>query len=367
MEIASEHGHNIVEEDIDIDIDLTTGHVDEDDILDDVDADADFDTNIDDVPAQFEIDDLMVDDDHDDASYHMEDADLLEEDTDDHNMEQEPAGMSSTVDHPSEHFFNEIHPAEPSIDDVGVSDQYWDDSQVAQPSASAENAQDAEATVYGSENIVDNSAVSANDLNPQDAQEFAPNLSPHSPTEKDTQPNSPQNSNYDQSHGEHLENNLKGPPEAVEAIDPNTYTEDEEHLDSNTASNENGFNPIINAEDQEQANPDLKTASTKSGSIDPVNSTIEPSKDLDNQNHAREIVVKYNNRNYPLIRKSSADHPNEYFFDDHSVVEKPFNEFCAEIRKVLIEENLPKDDKISLVIEELQLVIEEVSRSHPHS
>ncbi|QSZ30892.1 hypothetical protein DSL72_000450 [Monilinia vaccinii-corymbosi] len=364
MEIASEHGHNIVEEDIDIDIDLTTGNFDEDDILDDVDADADFDTNIDDVPAQIETDDLMVDDDGDDASYHMEDADLLEEEADDHNMEQEPAGMPSTVNHPADNFFNEIHPAEPSIDDVGVSDQYWDDSQVAQPSTGAANAQGAEAIVYGSENIVDNSAVSANDSNPQDVQEFAPNLFPHSPTEKDTQPNSPQNPNSDHFNGEHLENSLNEPADAVEAIDPNTHTEDEEHLDLNTTSNESGSNPTINAEDQEQAHPDLNIASTKSGSIDPLNSTFESSKDSDNQNHAREIVVEYNNRNYPLIRKSSADHPNEYFFDDHSVVEKPFNEFCAEIRKVLMEENLPKDDKISLVIEELQLVIEETQLAY---
>ena len=36
MEISSEHGHNIRDEDIDIDIDFTTGHADEDYILEDV-------------------------------------------------------------------------------------------------------------------------------------------------------------------------------------------------------------------------------------------------------------------------------------------------------------------------------------------
>ncbi|KAG4030487.1 hypothetical protein MFRU_012g02200 [Monilinia fructicola] len=365
MEIASEHGHNIVEEDIDIDIDLTTGHVDEDDILDDVDADADFDTNIDDVPAQIETDDLMVDDDRDDASYHMVDADLLEEEADDHNMEQDPAVMSFAGDHPSDISFNEIQPAESSIEDVGVSDQYWDDSQVAQPSAGTSNAQDSEATVYGSENIVENTADSAdstdsaNDITTQDAQGPAPNLFPHSPTEKETQPSSPQNPKYDDSNGEVLENDLNEPTDPVEAIDPNTNTEDEENLDLNTIPNEDDSNVVINAEDQEQAHPNLNTASDKSGTIDPHNSTSESLEDFEKQNHAREIVVKYNNRNYPLIRRSSTDHPNEFFFEDHSIVEKPFNEFYAEIRKVLMEENLPKDDKISLVIEELQLVIEE--------
>ncbi|KAB8296874.1 hypothetical protein EYC80_002283 [Monilinia laxa] len=362
MEIASEHGPNIVEEDIDIDIDLTTGHVDEDDILDDVDADADFDTNIDDVPAQIETDDLMVDDDRDDASYHMEDADLLEEEADDHNMEQDPAGMSFADDHPSDISFNEIQPAESNIEDVGVSDQYWDDSQVAQPSAGASNAQDSEATVYGSENIIENiadSADTANDITTQDTQEPAPNLFPHSPTEKETHPSSPQNPNYNDSNVEPLENDLNEPTDPVEAIDPNTHTEDEENLDLNTIPNENGSNVVINAEDQEEAHPNLNTSSDKSGTIDPHNSTSESLEDFDKQNHAREIVVKYNNRNYPLIRRSSTDHPNEFFFEDHSIIEKPFNKFYAEIRKVLMEENLPKDDKISLVVEELQLVIEE--------
>ncbi|KAF7879389.1 hypothetical protein EAF04_000585 [Stromatinia cepivora] len=359
MEIASEHGHNIVEEDIDIDIDLTTGHVDEDDILDDVDADADFDTNITDVPAHVETDDLMVDDDRDDASYHMEDADLLEEEADDHNMEQEPAGLSFATDDPSGNSFNEVQSTELSIVDTGVSDQFWDDAQVAQESDEATNAQDTAATVHGSEDVVDNSADSANNLNTKDTQDLAPASFPHGPTDENTQSNSPQNHNYDESNRESLENNLDEPTNPVEANDPNIYAEDEEHLDLNTESTESGpIDTSTNAEDQGQERSDLNTASAEK-SLSDNSPTFDTSKDLEDQHHAREIVVKYNNRNYPLIRKYSTDHPNEFFFEDPSVVEKPFNEFCSEIRKVLMEENLPKDDKISLVIEELQLVIEE--------
>ncbi|KAJ8065443.1 hypothetical protein OCU04_006128 [Sclerotinia nivalis] len=359
MEIASEHGHNIVEEDIDIDIDLTTGHVDEDDILDDIDADADFDTNITDVPAHVETDDLMLDDDRDDASYHMEDADLLEEEADDHNMEQEPAGLSFATDDPSGDSFNEVQSTELSIVDTGVSDQFWDDAQVAQESDEAANAQDTAATVHGSEHVVDNSADNVNNLNTKDTQDLAPASFPHSPTEN-TQSDSPQNHNYDEPNKENLENNLDQPTNTVEPNDPNIYAEDQEHLDLNTASIESGpIDPSTNAEDQEQEHSNLNTASAEKSLSDPNSPTLDSSKDLENQHHAREIVVKYNNRNYPLIRKYSTDHPNEFFFEDSSVVEKPFNEFCSEIRKVLMEENLPKDDKISLIIEELQLVIEE--------
>ncbi|ESZ98047.1 hypothetical protein SBOR_1578 [Sclerotinia borealis F-4128] len=359
MEIASEHGHNIVEGDIDIDIDLTTGHIDEDDILDDIDADADFDTNIVDVPAQTETDDLMLDDVRDDTSYHMEDADQLEEEADDHIMEQEPAGMSFATD--AHYSFNEIHPADPSNLDAGVSDQFWDDPQLAQQSDDAADAQDTEATVHGAENAIANGPDSAFNLNAKDIQELAPVSFPHLPTDEDTRSNSPQNPNYNESNGESLESNLNEPTDPVEAVDHNIYAEDETHLDLNKVSSKSGsINPNVHAEDQEEEHPDPNIASPESGSVHPNEAKFEPSKDTEDQYHAREIVVKYNNRNYPLIRKSSADHPNEFFFEDPSVVEKSFNEFCVEIRKVLLEENLPKDDKISLVVEELQLVIEEI-------
>ncbi|CAD6442862.1 1cfa243e-b505-47b1-b9c4-d62d38cb9336 [Sclerotinia trifoliorum] len=360
MEIASEHGHNIVEEDIDIDIDLTTGHVDEDDILDDVDADADFDTNITDVPAHVETDDLMLDDDRDDASYHMEDADLLEEEADDHNMEQEPAGLSLATDNPSGNSFNEVQSTELSVVDAGVSDQFWDDAQVAQELDEAAIAQDTAATVHGSEDLVGSSADSVKNLNTKDTRDLAPASFPHSPTDENTQSNSPQNHNYDESNRKSLENNLDESTYIVKANDPNVYAEDEEHLDLNTAPTESApIDTSTNAEDQGQERSDLNTAPAEKSSSDPNGPTLDSSKDLENQHHAREIVVKYNDRSYPLIRKYATDHPNEFFFEDPSVVEKPFNEFCSEIRKVLMEENLPKDDKISLVIEELQLVIEE--------
>lgn len=360
MEIASEHGHNIVEEDIDIDIDLTTGHVDEDDILDDVDPDTDFDTNITDVPAHVETDDLMLDDDRDDASYHMEDADLLEEEADDHNMEQEPAGLSFTTDNPSGNSFNEVQSTELSIVDTGVSDQFWDDAQVAQESGEAANALDTAATVHGSEDLVDNSPESVKNLNTKDTQDLAPASFPHSPTDENTQSNSPQNHNHDESNRQSLENNLDESTNVVEANGTNVYAKDEENLDLNTASIESGpINTSTNAEDQGPERSGPNTASAEESSSKPNSATLDSSKDLENQHHAREIVVKYNNRNYPLIRKYSTDHPNEFFFEDPSVVEKPFNEFCYEIRKVLMEENLPKDDKISLLIEELQLTIEE--------
>lgn len=363
MEIASEHGQNIVEEDIDIDIDLTTGHIDEDDILDDVDADGDFDTNITDVPAHIEADDLMIDDDLDDASYHMEDADLLEEEADDHNMEQEPPGLSFATDDPSNNSFNEIHVTESSILNTGVSDQFWDDSQVAQESNESVNAQDTEAIVHNPENVVDNSAVSANDLNAKDAQDLPPVS--FSPPDEEVQSYSPQDLNYDDSTREFQGDNLEEPTNPVEAIDPDIYAEDEEHIDLSTTSVESGLiDPNTHSDDQGQAHPDPNITSTEKSSIDLSKSASESLEDSKNQHHAREIVVKYNNRNYPLIRKSSTDHPNEFFFEDPSVVEKSLNDFCSEIRKILMEENLPKDDKISLVIEELQLVIEEVSTHH---
>ncbi|KAF7937434.1 uncharacterized protein EAE98_001748 [Botrytis deweyae] len=383
MEIASEHGHNTAEEDIDIDIDLTTGNVDEDDILDDIDADADFDTNITDVPAHVETDDLMVDDDGDDASYHMEDADLLEEEADDHVMEQEPAVLSFATDEPSDTSFTELHATESNFVGTGVSDQFWDEPQEQNE---VMNAQDIEVNIHGSETVVDNSADSTQNSDSKDSKEFAPVSFPHPPTDEDPQSNSPPNSNYDGTTQEELESNVNEPPNpnhddttqeeletnvneptnSIEATDSNIYAEDGEQLGSSTASTESApidLNSHTEGQEQEpepeQEHPDLNTVSAESDLIDTNNSTLESTKDSEYQYHARGIVVKYNNRSYPLIRKSSTDHPNDFFFEDSSVVEKTLNEFCSEIRKVLAEENLPQDDKISLVIEELQLVIEE--------
>ncbi|KAF7880904.1 uncharacterized protein EAF02_006795 [Botrytis sinoallii] len=383
MEIASEHGHNTAEEDIDIDIDLTTGNVDEDDILDDIDADADFDTNITDVPAHVETDDLMVDDDGDDASYHMEDADLLEEEADDHVMEQEPAVLSFATDEPSDTSFTELHATESNFVGTGISDQFWDEPQEQNEVL---NAQDIEVNIHGSETVVDNSADSTKKSDSKDSKEFAPISFPHPPTDEDPQSNSPPNSNYDGTTQEELESNVNEPPnpnhddttqeeletdvneptKSIEATDSNIYAEDGEQLGLSTASAESApidLNSHTEGQEQEpepeQEHPGLNTVSAESDLIDTNNSTLESTKDSEYQYHARGIVVKYNNRSYPLIRKSSTDHPNDFFFEDSSVVEKTLNEFCSEIRKVLAEENLPQDDKISLVIEELQLVIEE--------
>ncbi|KAF7901884.1 uncharacterized protein EAF01_007182 [Botrytis porri] len=372
MEIASEYGHNTAEEDIDIDIDLTTGNVDEDDILDDIDADADFDTNITDVPAHVETDDLMVDDDGDNASYHMEDADLLEEEADDHIMEQEPAVLPFATDEPSDTSFTELHATESNFVETGISDQFWDEPHEVQEPSEVINTQDIEVNTHGSETAIDNSADSTKNSDSKDSQEFAPILFPHPSTDEDPQSNSPPNPNYDGSTQEELENNVNEPTDSIEAIDSNTYAEDGEQLGLSTASASAGSDPIdLNShtegqgqeqereQNQDQEHPDLNTVSAESGSIDDNNATSEFTKDSEHQYHARGIVVKYNNRSYPLIRKSSTDHPNDFFFEDPSVVEKSLNEFCSEIRKVLAEENLPQNDKISLVIEELQLVIEE--------
>ncbi|TEY62644.1 hypothetical protein BOTCAL_0159g00150 [Botryotinia calthae] len=360
MEIASEHGHNTAEEDIDIDIDLTTGNIDEDDILDDIDADADFDTNITDVPAHVETDDLMVDDDGDDASYHMEDAELLEEEADDHIMEQEPAVLLLATDEPSDASFTELHATESNFVDTGIPDQFWDIPQEVQEPNEVADAQDIEVNIHGSETVVDNSTDSTNNSDSKEPKAFAPISSPHPPTDEDPKSNSPPNPSYDGPTQEELKNNVNEPANSVEAIDSKTYAEDGEQLGLSTVSAEiDPINLNSHTEGQEQEHPDLNTVSAESDSIDPNNAILESTKDSENQYHAHGIVVKYNNRSYPLIRKSSTDHPNDFFFEDSSVVEKSLNEFCSEIRKVLTEENLPQDDKISLVIEELQLVIEE--------
>ncbi len=92
MEISSEHGHN-AGDDIDIDIDLTVGQADEDYILQDALSSAEYGNDFQLQPSPvMNHDDLMVDDDN--ASYQMDDADLLP-DEGEHIIETEPMSLAT--------------------------------------------------------------------------------------------------------------------------------------------------------------------------------------------------------------------------------------------------------------------------------
>ena len=92
MEISSDHGHNDEQGDIDLDIDLTGDPGDEDFILEDVTSHVDFGDDFHLQPSAAVNDDVMLDDDNE--SYQMEDAEILEEETE-HIIEQESMSFAT--------------------------------------------------------------------------------------------------------------------------------------------------------------------------------------------------------------------------------------------------------------------------------
>ncbi len=95
MEIASEHGNDAGGEDIDIDIDLTAGQVDEDYVLEDAASNAGLgdDLHPEHSPAVAN-DDLMIDEDEE--SYAMDDADLIADEPEE-NMDHEEVAIPVTA------------------------------------------------------------------------------------------------------------------------------------------------------------------------------------------------------------------------------------------------------------------------------
>ncbi|KAM3077298.1 hypothetical protein ACMFMG_006649 [Clarireedia jacksonii] len=366
MELASEHGHDIIEEDIDIDIDINSGHIDEDDILEDIDeANLDITTNA-------QPDDLMVDDD-DHPSFHMEDADLLQEEVIDHNMEQDLTATSVDENGITHVTFDEVDVAQPTTTSVEDSELAWDNAanvdSVYEVADTTLDNQDEVVQVTDEAQAVINTAIDdvqqiiqAVEQVPEQAEQttIEPQQIIHDDVESTnneaegkilkTSPAPSPHVSADQSSRE-------ATPPMIKPDDQTTHTTEAHHEISNTelepeANNSNDDQPPANTEAGETELPTADSVPT------------EESDDFSDMSHAQEILVKYNGRKYPLIRKSPSDHPNDFFFEDPSVLEKPLVEFCTEIRAVLIEENLPEKDKITLIIEELQLVIEETQLTH---
>ncbi|PQE33037.1 conserved glutamic acid-rich protein [Rutstroemia sp. NJR-2017a WRK4] len=368
MELASEHGHDIIEEDIDIDIDINSGHVDEDDILDDIDeANVDISTNA-------QNDDLMVDDD-DDPSFHMEDADLLQEEVIDHNMEQDLAGTSADEDGIAHVTFDEIHAAQPTTTNIEDSELVWDNAanvagvfEVADTTLANQNEAvqiTEEAHVVSSTAIHDvQETTQAVEQEPEQAEPTAPE--PQHIVRNDVE----STSNHDE--GKDLENSpapspraptdqgsREATPQMANPDDQSTYITEANHETSHTAAE---LGPDTNNSNDEQTTIQAEGGDTQPSTTE--NPPTEEPDDFSDLSHSHEILVKYNGRKYPLIRKSPSDHPNDFFFEDPSVLAKPLVDFCTEIRAVLVEENLPEKDKVTLIIEELQLVIDETHLTH---
>jgi len=65
-------------------------------------------------------------------------------------------------------------------------------------------------------------------------------------------------------------------------------------------------------------------------------------------------------KEYSLVSTAESDDPDSFFFGNDSVTKEPLSEFIDGLRNVLQEE-IPLDEEICLVVEDLGLEINEVS------
>ncbi|PVH86888.1 hypothetical protein DL98DRAFT_287317 [Cadophora sp. DSE1049] len=309
MEISSDHGHNDEQGDIDLDLDLTGDPFDEDFILEDATSHVDFGDGFHPQPSVAVNDDIMLDDDNE--SYQMEDAEILEEETE-HIIDQE--SMSFATDGDASYYGVDGQIGDQSLadDTNGLAYEGYDatndeplrfelqqESEVVLREEDLQGPDDSH-TKGGTEGAVQSTAGQG----PQTSSPSRQSLPPTAPTEP------------------------RSPPASI--LEP-------------------GPSPVHSPHDN--------TDPTSLHDAD--NSTIDmPS--IEDASSLQHVVVVYREVEYALFSASEHDDPDLYFLSDKEIAEKPLSEFFRAIREV-IRNDLTDEDELCLVVDSLGLQAEEVS------
>lgn len=323
MEISSEHGHN-VGDDIDIDIDLTTGQADEDYVLQDALSGADYSNGfLPQLSLEMHHDDVMVDDDNE--SYQMEDADLIHDETEEiietevamaDPFQMLNADDGNTVAYTEEHdiglFFNQ----QEGHDETLVGDGLQDSGNISHH----------EENVPASEDMVPHDDALPTDESTFQEVEGVGKGESHHQSQDSTPP----------SHSPAAAPEEPGsPPTSIPGPDPPVVTHE-----SNDAIPE----------------PDHSSSHEDSAKSDEP-SSAERTYDLSN---AYAMKVVYQSVEYALFSTSESDDPDSFFLSDIAIMEKPLSDLFKAIREI-IHDDLAEEDELCLSFEDLGLETEEAS------
>ncbi|RFU31040.1 hypothetical protein B7463_g5335, partial [Scytalidium lignicola] len=325
MEISSEHGRNAGDEDIDIDIDFTTGQTDEDYILEDVEPHGDFEDGLQhNTLLDANTDDLMIDED--DNSYIMDDADV---DPDGGQMESETVEMPYAAEDAA------INPF-PDMDPEALLEHPADNS-VQGPEILWEQTQQAEGLL-----AVVEAETGTGDLN-REFDQNEDNVQGASP--KEITNNAEDTTETHQSQ-ESINVNLSN--EADNGRPPN-LTEAVVEVHSPTNNEEDGSHPqSIQGE-----------VFTEEGDNGENNNQVEVGKEV---SPVPNIRVVYQATEYALFSTLDNDDPDSYFLSDVLIMQKPLSTFFSSIREI-IQEDLSDEDELCLAVEILGLETDERSAS----
>jgi hypothetical protein len=321
MEISSEHGHN-AGEDIDIDIDLTSGQVDEDYMLEDAASNASFGESFLPQPSPpLGNDDVMIDDD--DESYPMADAELIHNDVE-QNTGHEAVAMSFSGPDASQFTGEEPEDtahlnADGLPQDAGLIWEAHDvqEQEVNKPNVKVQKSE--EAIAYGDEEpFIDPDTKEA-----EESRELTAN--------NNSQTTSPQNRSL-----------------------PIATTDDQPGSPLAAVQE-----PGLGSPDQTSNHSDTEPLAV---AVEDVKQTVD-STSLDDGNALRpapEVIVVYQSIEYGLFSTSESDDPDSFFLSDVSITEKSLIDFFKAIREV-IHEDLTDEEELCISVEELGLEIDEVS------
>ena len=312
MEISSDHGHNDEQGDIDLDLDLTGDPGDEDFILEDVTPHVDFGDDFHPQASVAVNDDVMVDDDNE--SYQMEDAEILEEETE-HIIEQE--SMSFATD--------------------GENSYYSVDGQIRDPYL-VDDTHDLENEGQGYDATNDEQV--GFDLQQYPKVDLAEN-DLEGPGDSHTQ---------HRAEGDDVQNTAgQGSQTPSPGHQNASLTAPTEPRSPPASILEPGPSPAHSAHDSTDTTH-LQNADDNTVDL----SLIEDASSL------QHVVVIYREVEYALFSASEHDDPDLFFLSDKTIAERPLSEFFKAIREV-IHNDLTEEDELCLVVDSLGLQAEEVS------
>ena len=337
MEISSEYGHNIRDEDIDIDIDLTTGHGDEDYILEDAlphqTVDEEFLFQASPTPGN---DDLMVDEEGDNETYHMNEIapDLVPDKSNKDMVEETGTITFMAANSPTtyqEHYdtLDAGHVQAASVTETTVASGHKD----APNGYSTNNNLDLQSYNDPAAHEDEDSTVTgiAAEIQAEAVKVPAANIHSPLPSAHSRSPKSPQLS-------EHPTSPLNTLPKSADESQEHIVTQDQ--LDT------------VASHEYEEG---LDSVPGESYPTDGLQTLPVP-----------EILVLYQETEYALFSTSELDDPDSFFLSDTSILNNPISDFLKAIRNV-IHDDLANEDELCLSIGDMGIEVEEVSLSTYYS
>lgn len=325
MEMSSEHGHNIGDEDIDIDIDFTAGHVDEDYVLEDAASNIGFEDDFRQQPSPaVGHADLMIDEDDESYPMPMDDGDAMPLEDNQH-MEHETLPMSFTsANIPTLQF--EEDPSQDTSHIVAAGSMQ--ESAVVWPPQD-EPDYGGNSTVVHAEHLEEGHVKDEEPHDNENTEEIKPPAT--NPPREDSPTNSPHNISH---NGSITGEQPISPPASTSAPVP----ESADH--------------VLHSDEAPGA------SSTSQDPIATIESASAEDTDPSSSNH--EVIVLYQDSEYALFSKSESDDIDSFFLSDLSIKEKPLVNFFEAIRQV-IHGDLTDEDELCMSIEDFGIEIEEVS------